>query len=369
MYSIRLLILCMCITLTELIQDSLSISCVGIVVSTDKNRRPYVHWPTFYSQVQQRLYQSNWGLFITTMAICANGAGHLCDGALMTSDPHPLRTRAPVLSAKCYNAAVKAIPSDTTYVTDHVSLLKAQAILASTCLQNGDLHRATAHLGQYVSTSVSTRFYDEDSWPADLNEIQRQERRRLVCLSDPFLISIISLTQILQYWGVYQQDQYISHKFSYIPRQRESNSNVLYPAEVDDDEHITETTCDLDNERVSFLRGWNFCTDLYFLFEHIGDAIRIRVGHPGDIPGGAISKLLSSFHSPKSFAADSLHLVRQLHDDLPQEVKEVQEMTGDPARDRYGYIGMCFHFTFNLCFFLPVTAGVARHQSDFSPQP
>ncbi|KAM6512168.1 hypothetical protein FSOLCH5_009887 [Fusarium solani] len=69
------------------------------------------------------------------------------------------------------------------------------------------------------------------------------------------------------FWGAYQQDQYISNSFGFISRIREAKTSVKYPAEVFDDVNITETGILQRPDRVSFLRGWNFCTDLYRLLQ------------------------------------------------------------------------------------------------------
>ena len=37
--------------------------------------------------------------------------------------------------------------------------------------------------------------------------------------------------------------------------------------------------------------------------------------------------------------AEGLHLVSNLYDERPQELKKVKAMTGDPTCDRYGFIG------------------------------
>ncbi|RSL52665.1 hypothetical protein CEP54_010776 [Fusarium duplospermum] len=140
--------------------------------------RPYFHWPTFQSQVQQT----------------------------------------------CYSAAMGAIPSDLMdiEIQDRYQMMKAKAILGSCCLQNGDLKRAITHLGDYTTLLSISGFNIESNWPTNISERERQERRRL-------------------FWGAYQQDQYISHSFGFISRIREAKTSVKYPAEVFDDVDITET--------------------------------------------------------------------------------------------------------------------------------
>lgn len=113
------------------------------------------------------------------MSVCALAAGRLCDGVPSLPARHLVQDAA-ALSLQCYAAAVKAMPNDMSSVPDYFQTMRAEALLVSTCLQNRDPKRAIAHLGEYVSLSVSNGFHDEANWPEGLSEIQKQERRRLV---------------------------------------------------------------------------------------------------------------------------------------------------------------------------------------------
>jgi hypothetical protein len=130
----------------------------------------------------------------------------------------------------------------------------------------------------------------------------------------------------------------MSTKFGFPSRQREAKSTVLYPAEVQDDTDITETGLRINTDRVSFIRGMNFCTDLYRLYEHSDAITRARTEHPSEEPGGAVTAFVSRL--TKHFTADCLHLVSKLYEALPKELKQFQAMTGDPNADRNGFIGM-----------------------------
>lgn len=86
---------------------------------------------------------------------------------------------AATTSLLCYEAAISAIPFDLTAVTDF-QIMKAKAILSSTCMQTGDFRGALTHLGDYITLSANNGFHLEANWPADLKETEKQERRRLV---------------------------------------------------------------------------------------------------------------------------------------------------------------------------------------------
>lgn len=147
------------------------------------NRRPFLHWPTWMAELRAERYRSNWGAFIVTMAMCALSAGKLADGSVQASSSS-LKARAASLSSECYHAAVQAVHRDDDFDLGDgrhvVPLLKARALLSSTCMQAGNLNAALAHNGEYSIVSALAGFHDEANWPSDLTEIQRQERRRLV---------------------------------------------------------------------------------------------------------------------------------------------------------------------------------------------
>lgn len=112
---------------------------------------------------------------------------------------------------------------------------------------------------------------------------------------------------------------------------------MLYPAEVFDDEDITATAIRLRPERVSFLCGWNLCTDLYRLLEHADDTIRTKHELSTEEPGGVVTAFLA--RPQKHFSSDILHLVSKLLADLPEALTKIKAETGDPQLDRYGFIG------------------------------
>lgn len=147
--------------------------------------RPYFHWPTYRAQVQEQAYRSDWGVFIITMAVCCLAAGRLNDGIQIPENLRSLHLDSSSLVKECHNAAIEAIPKELTEVVDWYSLMKAKALLASACLQNEDIKRAIVHGGEYISLSTTRGFHDEANWPNDLNERDRQERRRLVGKQEP----------------------------------------------------------------------------------------------------------------------------------------------------------------------------------------
>ncbi|CAK7200422.1 hypothetical protein SEUCBS139899_003117 [Sporothrix eucalyptigena] len=310
--------------------------------------RPYFHWPTYQAQIQRQAYRGDSGIFVVAMAVCAVSSTRIAHGLTMPSDTPLESADAAAVSARCYAAAAKALPTDLASVTDYFPLMKASALLASVCLQGSDLKRTLSHLGYYVSLSVQNGFYNESNWPPGLDEIQKQERRRL-------------------FWGVYQQEQYVSNDFGLVSRQREAQATVLYPAEVFCDDDISATAVHIRPDCVSFLRGWNFCTNLYRLLENINSAVRARHRVPSNSEGGNpesdIHAFLARFAPPPNFAPDSLQFISKAYSELPPELKQVRVMTENPQADRYSVIACNILVTTQILKMLLVGTGASSvHQ-------
>lgn len=165
-------------------------------------------------------------------------------------------------------------------------------------------------------------------------------------------INILTCCVASKFWAAYQQEQYLAINFGLPSRQREAKTTVLYPAEVYDDDDITTGAIRHRPERgVSFIRGWNYCTDLYRLFENMDTQMRAWQETSEEEPGGTLNAFLARARQQSSthhFAADLLHLIATLHRDLPAELKAVHKpMTGDPLADRHGFVAINILFTTN----------------------
>ncbi|RAH83165.1 hypothetical protein BO86DRAFT_426937, partial [Aspergillus japonicus CBS 114.51] len=277
--------------------------------------RPYFHWPTFEAQVRGQEYRSDWGIYVVTMAVCALAAGRVHGCLAVSTDLTLTGFEARELSLRCYAAAVGAIPLDVTIIDDYCQAMKASALLASACLQNGDMAKLVAHMTNYFCLSTIHKFDREAFWPNDLNEIQRQERRRL-------------------FWCVYQQERYLSINFDLPTLQAEGKATVLYPAEVVDDEDITATGLQLRPDQVSFLRGWNFCTDMYRLQENMDRARSMRKEPTTERPESVTNAFLARIEPPKGFLSESLQFISKMHSELPPRLRAIENITGDLQADR-----------------------------------
>ncbi|BEJ00412.1 hypothetical protein CcaverHIS631_0502690 [Cutaneotrichosporon cavernicola] len=278
--------------------------------------RPFIHWPTMAADIRAGRYRSNWGVFMVVAGVCAMAAGKLADGGVPGNVPPSLQARAATLAADCYAVAMAAVQrdSETELPADVLPLLKTRMILGCTCMQRGHRTAALAHYGAFSTLSAQAGFHDEATWPPDLTEIQRQERRRL-------------------FWYAYQTDYYTSTTLGLPPKHREARARVKYPAEADDD-NVHDTGVSLPLGHVSFMRGWNVCTDLYRIIEHVYDNLRADTTDEDD--EDSVTGFLVRANRIDSHAAHKL--LTRLVGDLPPELRRVKPMTGDIDIDRLGFV-------------------------------
>lgn len=271
---------------------------------------PYFHWPTFSARVRARHYERDRAFFAFVMAVCAITSARMRDGV-----GTPLPPDAP-LSEAFFDAALSAFPADLTAATDF-DYKRAKAILAILSLQYGQVRQLSVHLGDYMTMCAADGFHNENRWPPNLPVTEIQERRRV-------------------FWGVYSIDVYAACTWGGIVRHRETQANVLYPAEVWDDSEITETGI-AEPAGVSFLRGWNFTNDLYRILEHALGLLRQRKLEPTESQVNrrlfSLTRLNSSFPSSK----EVLDTIQEDYNQLPVEFKGAQAMTGNVYEDRFGF--------------------------------
>jgi hypothetical protein len=90
----------------------------------------------------------------------------------------------------------------------------------------------------------------------------------------------------VQFWSTYTLEIFTAITWGGIIRHRQAQCNVQYPAEVFDDQNITDTGCilPLDPSSESFIHGWNVTTDMYRVVEHLVDRLRLLRFQGGAIP-------------------------------------------------------------------------------------
>ncbi|KAL6831528.1 hypothetical protein J3E69DRAFT_329630 [Trichoderma sp. SZMC 28015] len=279
----------------------------------------YFHWPSFYADIVARRYLSDRSFYTLTIAVCATAATRL-SGELPPRIASVIKIRNnSSLSGIFYTACINALP---VLHTDEVefNFMRTEALLGMLCLEYNNIRGCHAHLHRYLAMCAEIGFNDESKWPPGLTAIEVEERRRL-------------------FWQQYHFDVYLATIFGSSIRQRgQTQCQVLYPAEVYDDSDIGETDVHLrGDDHVSFIRGWNFVTDLYRILEHF-----IQKAHPQSSQqarrGSLMDKLLSSNTNPDtSNVANILAVSQEMYDSLPVELREARPLTGQIHQDRYGF--------------------------------
>lgn len=124
-------------------------------------------------------------------------------------------------------------------------------------------------------------------------------------------------------------------------RYREAHSLVRYPTEVDD-EFVTAHDYGMppvspeSNMRrqsdVSWLRGWNFTTDLYRILEHVVDGTRRRFSS-----ANGTQEVWPLFNPTSMSEPAVMERVLSMYSALPSQFRETPPTTGDIGKDLFGF--------------------------------
>ncbi|PHH72539.1 hypothetical protein CDD82_5919 [Ophiocordyceps australis] len=262
------------------------------------------------------------------MAVCALVSGRIRDGSVTNPrwDLNPLRHPPPDVF---YAEAQRQLVEIGSEASLHV--LRAHAILAIAAIQNGRIRDMHQHLGTYHTLVAMDALHDEANWPINIGLVEREERRRL-------------------FWSIYTLDVYTSVVWGGILRSREQQSSVAYPMEIDDDLIIDDShhgaqsptsassssTCRaLLDKTQSWMKGWNFITDLYRVLEHALTRFR---SHSNRSRRQSLI-LHEIFDDDKSGVTEASvrDRVLQLYLDLPACFRETPDLTYIAKKDLFGY--------------------------------
>lgn len=111
-----------------------------------------------------------------------------------------------------------------------------------------------------------------------------------------------------------------------------SNARVRYPTEVEDDLITHVATLPSQRSTTSWLRGWNFTTDLYLTLEHASNRLRARQSRIDDRIDVSVV-----FGMAASSSAAVLTSINARYTTLPAEFKMFVPPTGDRIRDIFGF--------------------------------
>ncbi|TKA27513.1 hypothetical protein B0A50_04343 [Salinomyces thailandicus] len=288
---------------------------------------PFFHQPSFVRRTSRAEYVSDKSLFCVTMAVCALVSARIRDGAVFNPrwDVHRLQDPPPEVYCK---EALRQLGSKQ-FGSD-INTLRAHAILALGCIQDGKVREMHGHLGRYHTIVATEGLHDESNWPTTVGVVEREERRRL-------------------FWSIYTLDIFTSIVWGGVIRSREYQSNVSYPSEVDDDMFDDSGFASTDIApsilgtspgtgqpnalNISWLAGRNFVIDLYRVMEHV--LMRLPARRSRAPRQTLIDNVLQVSDSLSQEAV--LDSVVQMYADLPQCFKATNPMTSKPRMDRFGF--------------------------------
>ncbi|KAH7077842.1 hypothetical protein BKA63DRAFT_509185 [Paraphoma chrysanthemicola] len=272
---------------------------------------PLFHQPTLLQKVRDQYYLKDRGFFASLMAACALASARGRDGALHGSEQHATYNHI-ATSEIFYAAAKETLPGNLTMGHDF-SYMRACALLAITSIQYGDIKALQLYLGYYFTLADIHKFHDESCWPKDMTNVEVEERRRL-------------------YWSTYTLDIYASIVWNGSIHAHGTNARVRYPSEVDEDLITQFATLPSPQPTSSWLRGWNFTTDLYLVLEQATSILRAkhdRIDNRIDIT--------ALFGTPVSSSATVLASVNTQFAALPNHFKYFAPPTGDRMQDIFGF--------------------------------
>lgn len=218
---------------------------------------PLYHRPTLSRRVARGEYLRDRAFYASVMAMCALSSARARDGALYSPD-WDVKALAEPSAESFFKAAVDALPKDEWKLCkfDH---LRACVLLAICSIQLGNAIEMNYYLGIYNTLVAVGQLHDEANWPSGIGIIEIEERRRLL-------------------WSTYTLDVFSSIIWDRPILSREVAFNVNYPTEVDDESFTnagySQPSPNMTGNGCSWMKGWNFITDLYRILEHTVDNLR-----------------------------------------------------------------------------------------------
>jgi len=269
-------------------------------------------------RVARAEYATDQALFAALMALCSLSSARVRDGALASDFWNLEELRKPT-PEDFFKAAEEAMPKDLKSV-QNLDYIRACALLAISSLQIGYIRSMHFYLGTYNMMVKMDGLHSESNWPPGISAIEREERRRL-------------------YWSMYTLEVFSSAVFGSIVSWKEAQSNVSYPMESED-EFTWELTTSIDERRqsltqqsnVSWLRGWNFTTDMYRILEYAIDRSRPRqLSVSGDYS-------FESVLDDRSLQQSSLLTsIETKYASLPDCFKQPESINAEKKMDPYGF--------------------------------
>ena len=162
---------------------------------------------------------------------------------------------------------------------------------------------------------------------------------------------------------MYTLDVYSTIVWGGIIHWREAQTRVSYPSEIEDEwfsdagihistvlsphmsNDISTMMSKLSSSSSSWLRGWNFTTDLYRVLEHVMNQYHGSKGQGTTLP--AVTNLFSNDSPSQSIILDH---VMALYAQLPPRFKVTPDVETNPAEDRFNFQAANITATLQVCW-------------------
>ncbi|KPI36799.1 uncharacterized protein AB675_11747 [Cyphellophora attinorum] len=253
------------------------------------------------------------------MAMCALSAQRQEKGAVLSQRAVP--TDATVALAIYRKEVIDALPLDFENAVEH-SDLQAAGLTCLAAMESGDMELFHRLLGWYHAALARHKLADESCWPANISNVEREERRRL-------------------HWYMYRLEVHSALVLGHVVRCPELQCLVSYP-----------TLPDQSHDEAEWLSGWNFVTDLYRGIEHLLTLFKAR----RMVSTQQGRKLNTDFRLDYRPEDHVLKPLAAALDELPTRFKHAEACSGLGARNRCGFQAANIICTYQLLRVVSFTA-------------
>ncbi|CDK28781.1 unnamed protein product [Kuraishia capsulata CBS 1993] len=231
---------------------------------------------------------------------------HVEDNALISEvDRSFCRFESSFFLEKC----LQLLPSDLVSCRNSLEYLQTLGLLILYENQSGNDVALQQYMGMYLTMMALDGLHSELRWPKDIDKREVQTRRRL-------------------YWVLYRLEVHSAYVMGHLIRMHGSQSSVLYPQPVDEEE--PDYTGGLSSG--TWLVGWNFITDCYRILESC-----FQVFNPRSETGGLFSKDANHSIDVNLDLQTLQRISTETHKALPFVFKEASADISDTLTIRNGF--------------------------------
>ncbi|CAG7556360.1 unnamed protein product [Fusarium equiseti] len=239
--------------------------------------------------------------YMNLVCMCALSALHANNRALF-SDGTPTSETSSL--AQTYLTEAETLIASCDETTGPVELIRSYGFLALFGAQSGNSVLIHKYLGLFHTISSRTNFHDEANWTTDINDCEKEVRRRL-------------------WWAMYRLEVHTACMFGSAIRCSETQCDVGYPSGL----HHPAFVPGRDGRFEGWFSGWNLTTDLYRLLEHAVLCLRFRRRKQKSI--------LQDYYEPDT--PQIISRLSELQGQILPQFESVASRSSDSGRNRCGF--------------------------------